>query len=180
MSSNVVSPKGPAYILALLLFAFDLYLKFCNKMKVAGDIFTSLWPHSAPIPFTPCKANHYFLVHFFTEMIFLRLLPFYIRPFVMIFSFLDIPQLIPCKWFNLPYRAHVATSHVRNLSVYKKCFHKHKYLSRKQIFRIVTNFEQYGTIGDRRKDTPIRQRVGNIEKEDYYRGDFNEISKEYV
>lgn len=39
-----------------------------------------------------------------------------------------------------------------------------KHLSRKQIVRIVTKFEQYGTIGDRRKDTRIRQRTGRSHK----------------
>lgn len=52
--------------------------------------------------------------------------------------------------------------------VLKKKYPDVKHLSRKQIFRIVTKFEQYGTIGDRRKDTRIRQRTGrsdeNIEK----------------
>ena len=43
-----------------------------------------------------------------------------------------------------------------------------KQLSRKQIFRTVNKFEQFGTIGDRRKEVSIRQRKGrsdeNIEK----------------
>lgn len=52
--------------------------------------------------------------------------------------------------------------------VLKKKYPTVKHLSGKQIFRIVTKFEQYRNIGDRRKDTYIRQRTErsdeNIEK----------------
>lgn len=52
--------------------------------------------------------------------------------------------------------------------VLKKIYPDVKHLGRKQIFCIVTKFEHYGTIGDRKKDTRRRQRTGrsdeNIEK----------------
>ena len=53
-------------------------------------------------------------------------------------------------------------------NVLKKKYPDVKHLSRKQIFRIIAKFEQYLTIGDRKKDTPIKHMAvksdENIEK----------------
>lgn len=60
-----------------------------------------------------------------------------------------------------------------------------KHLSRKQLYRIYTKFEQYRTIGDRRKDMPVRKRTRRLDEyieksEDNYPEDSNEISNECI